>query len=542
MRPRVAALSGAAVIFGLNLYLIRQVCLLEFTGKTNSMHGFWIAIAKLADSHWWQPSWWPYWYGGMPFEYTYAPLVPALTAFIANIAGIPHGQAFHVVAALAFCTGPVAVYGLAWQWCGSLKTSFAAAILYSLTAPAELFAPDATFGWAHVADARRMYVTFTWDEAPHQLALALACCAAAMLLRRNMAATALLAGLAALANPFGLAAFALLALATCLITGEWGQALASGLLAYVIALPSLTPDVLLAIRTNAQAYSESAWTMGSWLALAVAGGGAGLLAMNTGTSRPEVRFAALCSWIPISMAILQQRWNLHFVPQAGRYKSEAEAGLALLAAFVLAGIARRAPKSFVAAATVAGIALAVHQTIEHRRFSKRELAGAPATQTIEYRVARWLDANRTGSLVMAPGSIAQWMNAFSRVRQFNGGSYPTAPDPEQQRVLHAQFDCPFEECVSELRRYGVDTLVVSGPKSREFWKPYRDASIFEGRLPLLWREDDVSIYEIPGAAPRSVSPYIPGPAPWIYRAMSLAAAGELIRRILMQAVRRRPSN
>lgn len=541
MSPRATTLSCAVVIAGLNAYLIRQVCFLEFTGKTNSMQGFWIAIARLAGEHWWKPSWWPYWYGGMPFEYTYAPLVPGLMALIAKAGGVSHGQAFHIVAAVVFCVGPLAVFALAWQWCGDKRSSFIAAIAYSLTAPTELAAPDGAFAWAHVLDPRRLYLTFSWDEAPHQLALAFACFAAAMLLRRNWAAAAALAALAGFANPFGLAAFALLALCTCMVAGTWRTALASGVVAYLIVCPSLPPSLLHTIRVNAQLFDESAWSARSWIALAIVGAGSGALWWNTRAARPELRFAAIFTWITIAMAMLHQRWNLHFVPQAGRYKSEAEVGFALLIAFVAADAVRRFPRSMAAALALIGVTLAVHQTVEHRRFSKRELVASDVTRTIEYRVARWLDENRPDGFVMAPGSIAQWMNAFSRVRQFNGGSFPTAPDPEQQRALYAQFSCAFDECVAALRRHGVDTLVVSGPASREFWKPYRDASIFEGNLPLLWREDGVSIHEVPQSKRAQERPFVPGIEPWLCRAISAATIAALVTRALARAARRRPS-
>jgi hypothetical protein len=522
----------------LNAYVIRHVCFIEFTGKTNAMHGFWVAIARLAEN-WWLPSWWPYWYGGMPFEYAYAPLVPGLTAIVAKVASVPHGQAFHIVAALAFCLGPVAVFALAWQWCGRISWSFFAAIVYSLSAPTNLLAPDGAFHWMGVADARRAYVTFTWDEAPHQMALSFACGAAAMLLRRKVVSSALLAALAGLASPFGLTAFALLSLCTVAVAGGWRLTAASGAIAYCLLCPYLPPSLIGVIGVNAQQFQESAWGVGSWVSLAVVTAGAAALWRGSRASRPELRFALILSWVPIAMAILHQRWNLHFLPQAGRYKAEAEVGLALLFSFAAARAVNRLPRHFAVALACIGIVIAARQTVEHRRFSRRELQVADVTRSIEYRVARWLEANRPSAYVMAPGSIAQWMNAFSRVRQFSGGSFPTAPDPEQQRALFGQFQCTFDDCLATLRAYGVDTLVVSGPRSREFWKPYRDASIFEGRLPLLWREEDVSIYDVPGTRKRPVGPWVPGLEPWVCRAISGSTIVLLALRGLRSVVRRR---
>jgi hypothetical protein len=48
-----------------------------------------------------------------------------------------------------------------------------------------------------------------------------------------------------------------------------------------------------------------------------------------------------------------------------------------------------------------------------------------------------------------------------------------------------------------MKAYGVGAICVSGPKSPEFWKAYAHPGKFEGVLPVLWREDDTTIYQIP---------------------------------------------
>ena len=47
-------------IIWLNAYICRQAFFIEYTGKMNSMHGAWIAMARLAGEHWYKPTWWPY--------------------------------------------------------------------------------------------------------------------------------------------------------------------------------------------------------------------------------------------------------------------------------------------------------------------------------------------------------------------------------------------------------------------------------------------------------------------------------------------------
>jgi hypothetical protein len=48
-----------------------------------------------------------------------------------------------------------------------------------------------------------------------------------------------------------------------------------------------------------------------------------------------------------------------------------------------------------------------------------------------------------------------------------------------------------------LRAFGVGGIAVSGPNSQEYWKPYAHPNKFDGLLPILWRSDGVTIYQVP---------------------------------------------
>ncbi len=488
-------MAGGAALAALNAWIVWHAFFLEFAGKTNSMQGFWIAIARLADG-WWAPSWWPYWFGGMPFEFTYAPMVPWLAAVLGG-AGLPLGRALHCVLAIAYCAGPVALFFMARQLSGRAGWSFVAAALYALWSPAELLLPDGAFAWSHVSGARRLYVTFVWDEAPHQLALALVCVAVTMLARGSRVAAAFAMAAAALANTFGVTSMALFAVCLAASRGGWIPTALTGAAAWVLASPWLPPSLIVALRGNAQLFDESAFTARSWLALAIVLGGAALVhAMSRNRAGPALRFALLLAWVCTAIPVLYYRADLHFIPQAGRYKIEMELALTLLVVFAAAPWVDRLPGLARVVLALIAVGGAAHQAVEHRRYARAELREADPSATIEARVARWLDGNLPGQVVMAPGSIAQWMNAYGGAIQFNGGSYPTAPNAAQQRVLFAQFGSPVDEAVNALAEWGVDAVVVPGKSSPEFWKPYGDPAAY-GKLRLLWREDDTSIFEIP---------------------------------------------
>ena len=109
----------------------------------------------------------------MPFEFTYAPLVPAVTRAWAAFSGIPHALALQSITAVVSCLVPVTLFVMCWLLTRAPAYALAAALVYSLTAPTQLLAPDAEFSWSHFWDARRLYTLAAWDDTPHIAALAL---------------------------------------------------------------------------------------------------------------------------------------------------------------------------------------------------------------------------------------------------------------------------------------------------------------------------------------------------------------------------------
>src|SRR5262245_30285417 len=83
--------------------------------------------------------WWPYWNGGMAFQNTYFPLVPAVTALLAEVAAWSPARALHVFSAAAYCLGPVTLFVLGWRMSGLMGASFWAAMAYSLYSTSNVF-------------------------------------------------------------------------------------------------------------------------------------------------------------------------------------------------------------------------------------------------------------------------------------------------------------------------------------------------------------------------------------------------------------------
>ena len=112
MKKHLWVLYGAVLLW-VNIYIGRDLFFAEYTGHSNSVHGLWMSMARLAGEHWFRPSWWPYFDGGIPFEHAYMPLAPALTALYAKLAGSSVAHAFNVITGLAYCLGPLALFAMA---------------------------------------------------------------------------------------------------------------------------------------------------------------------------------------------------------------------------------------------------------------------------------------------------------------------------------------------------------------------------------------------------------------------------------------------
>jgi hypothetical protein len=512
----IRALGYAAIVLWLNAYICREM-FVRYTPRMNSMQGFWIAMARLGGN-WFHPGWWRYWDCGAPLEFVYAPLVPALSAWTASIRGVPHDVGFQTVSGLVYCLGPVTLFVMAWLWTRAPGHAFAAAVFYSLVAPTELLVPDGPFAIQHLWDARRFFLATVWDETPHMAALAilpLVILFLSLSIQKRQpvycALTALAIAVCALASDFGpvVTAMASLCLLFVLRRKDWRRNLlltaGIGLFAYAICAPFLSPSNILAIGAASNGGGGDSWTMGSFTALAIVSAGWALLwhFLPRWTSDWRVQFFALFAWLTGSMPLIATYLNRQFLPQPNRYKVEMELSLALLIVFALRPLFAKIPRPATVCLLLLFIALAGEQIVAHRRFAKAVLAPADATRTIEYRAPVWARDHLPGIRIMMPGSIGKWTDAFTELEQFGGGSWSVAYNQAQQRAgdgIYNGGDTPEQDArvaIIWLKAYGTGAVAVSGPNSQELWKGFNHPRKFDGVLPALWSEDDVTIYRVP---------------------------------------------
>jgi len=515
-RQIFSAVIYAAVILSINFYICREL----FTAPAahmNSMQGFWVAIAKHAGDSWLHSNWWPFWDSGIPFEFTYAPLIPFLISAWSWIRGIPHELALQSITACVYCLAPLSLFLMAWLMTRAPGCSFLAALFYSLVSPTQIIVPDAEFAWRHFWDARRLYLVAVWDDTPHLTALALlpmVILFLAFAIRRRRPAyyaiLVLLIALMALASDF--APIEVITAAVCIIAvfppRDYGRntmlIVSIGLFAYAIVAPFLPPSMLLAIR-RASSNAEGGWTAGSVTALALVLVGWVVLwqVLPHWTTDWRLRFFALFAYLTSSVTVIAAYLHRQFLAQPGRYKLEMELALALVLVFGLRTLFQKASPALKTGLLLLFFGLAGEQIVSHRQFAKNILRAADVTPTIEYRTSAWVGQNLPGVRVMLPGSIAQWADDFAGVWQFSGSSWSQAYNQVQQRGLAAMYSGgetsqqDARVSLDWLKAYGVGAIAVSGPRSQEYWKPFQHPDKFEGLLPLLWREDDVTIYRVP---------------------------------------------
>lgn len=511
-----AALYAVGLVW-INLYVCRELFFVPVAAM-NSMHGFWAAVAKWADGSWFQSNWWPYWDCGIPFEFTYAPLVPGLTSIMAGLRGVPEILGFQSVTGLVYCLGPLTLFVMAWRLTKAPGYSFLAALFYSLTASTELLVPDGQFSFRHFWDARRLYLLSVWDDTPHALALAIFPLVVLFLVRSIRerrpifyAAAAVSISLATLASAFGpvMVTTAALCLLFVLRRESYGSnillTLGIGAYGYAISSPFLSPAVIGAIHTASARGEGGQWTAGSWTALAIVVLGWVVLwrYLPHWTRDWRLQFFTLFAYLTSSIPMVATYLHRSFLPQPNRYKFEMEFALALLAIFGVRRLVQRAPQTWKIALLFVVLALAGEQVVSHRKFAKNVLRSGDLTRTIEYRAAMWAQQNLDGVRIMMPGSIGMWANTFTSIQQFGGESWSMAYNPIQQRGVDAvyaaaesrELDAQFS--VAWLKAYGVGAVCVSGPHSPEFAKSFSHPDKFEGVLSALWRESDTTIYQAP---------------------------------------------
>ena len=138
-----------------------------------SIEGAYISISRYALENPGGLSWFPLWYGGIPYQNSYPPLLHLLVAAFAWVTGFSVALSYHTITALMYCLGPVTLFWMSWRLSGSRSASLGAALLYSLFSPSAILMPSVLEDLGTSLGPRRLQALVYWGEGPHVTAMAL---------------------------------------------------------------------------------------------------------------------------------------------------------------------------------------------------------------------------------------------------------------------------------------------------------------------------------------------------------------------------------
>lgn len=533
-RPVAAAVG----LFLLNAYICRELFGMEFMRNLDSNEGVFVALSRFFRENFSDQRWFPLFNGGVPIENAYQPLLPVLAAFTGWISGWSVERAFHFTLALGYCLGPVALFWFAWDWSRSVVLGLGAGLAFSLTSFAELLIPllrVSVEGRPEQWVPLRLYNLIHYAEDPHNVALTLLPVALLFLRRAavrpgglEMVAAVVSCGAVVLANAFGAVDLAIggICIVLALQRGAW-TLLAVGVLAYLLICPWLPPSLIALIGDQ---WSSHGATFSAGRGNLVAWGGVFTVSVAiwwiSRGWRPVERFSLLFAPWMCAFPVAYFAWGMTLVPQGNRYQLELEMALCLVVGCLFGrvgdylggktaplrswlrtgrlGTGRFGVGAGVNALLVCGVLLfGVHQTRNFRHAARALIQPVEIASTVEYKIVHWLDTNMPGQRAMVSGDVQFLNNVLSNNPQLGGGHEPTVPNWMNRVAVYTinsgdgSGDQDTEYSIFWLKAFGVQAVTISGEKSREHYHATAHPHKFDGVLPVLWHEEDDTIFAVP---------------------------------------------
>jgi hypothetical protein len=506
------------VLVLINLYIAWDLLTADYINQMGSIESTHIALARYALENWGDLRWFPLWYGGIPCQNAYPPVLPLLLAVVARVTGMTPAHAYHSTTAIFYALGPATLCVFASRLSRSPGAGFAVGLFYSLISPSA-FLIAAVRRDGGLLHPRRFQALAQYGEGPHITSLTLiplSLLIVGMALERRrpfwwaFAAGALAA--LALTNWPGALVLAvtvilwLLAMPDGTWRRNWLAALALGLGAYALASPWLPPSTVVTVFHGEKYASAATASVGLRVAVLLAFAGVVVVLLRLFRRYQMTRYLQFSILFLMAMGVLTlaaQWFGVLLMPQAGRYHLAMEMAIALVVVFALKPVFERCSLRLRVTMVSMWIILCIFPARLDRRYARWSARHLDVRSTIEYREAQWFREHMDGHRVLAPGSVGFFLNVFTDVPQFAGGFdqgniSPVFPAFHYQ-ILSSDNAGPHDgvAAVLILQAMGVDAIGVSGPRSQETFKPFRNPAKFEGLLPVAWREGDDVIYRIP---------------------------------------------
>jgi len=513
-------IAGCALLLLIvNIAIVAPLFFVYYSAYNGSIEFTFIAIARIMAEHPGQWYWWPYWNGGMPFENAYLPLLQWIVAAFTVVSGTSAAQAFHIVTAFFYALGPVTVFWMAVTLSRRLFTSFVGALAYSCLSLSPILFSDIRNDIGGALNLRRLHVLAFYGESPHIFSLTLlpvAIIAFHRALNSEGIRWKILAGVSAaaiaLSNAFGGVMFVIGLICYLMVyrPRPAGRTLlrlsAIGVLSYCWVSPWLSPSFLEATRNSAMsAGGDYHYTATSWAALASVIVGLGLLWLILHKSRAPayLQFFSLFAFVTAAIVVPWFAWQISVFPQPHRYHPELDLFLLLALVFSVAALGDRLPRPAATVITVAVITCLTVQSIHSIRYGRSLIRAVDPSTLSEYKIAQWMDRNRPGKKAFISGSTSFIYNDFTDNPQLVGGHEQHSSNPFLLAVLFSLYtgtnagDRDADYSIFWMKAFGASAVSMSGEDSTEYYHPFTHPDKFDGVLPLLWRDGDDRIYEVP---------------------------------------------
>jgi hypothetical protein len=516
---RVRAAAYIAALLAINVYFVEKLFFVDFTNNMQTNAGSLMAISRFILQHWPHLGWFPWWFGGEPFENAYSPMLPLVDAAFAWITGSSAPHAYNFVTALFYAAGPVCLFLFAWRVSRFLETSFCAALIFSLFSPCVLFSAfrNDAGGWWHPWRLRGLLYYGAGPQTTAVSLLPVALLLTYLAITKRTYVWCIAAGLSiafvALTNFFGIVDLAVGC--GCLVLAMRGTrrevvkaaALVAGigLVAWLLASPFLNPTLVGTVLKDSQSVGGHYGIrdlLGNQVLILP-----GFVCLWFATRRLKdyiTRFSLLFAYVFFEIVALFAITNAAVLPQPHRYALEMEMGLSLAVAFSLRGWAARWPGVLKGACIVVMAGAVLHQTVYYRRYAETLTQELDVTQTSDYKVARQVKANLGGQRAFVTGEAGLWLNVFNDTPQMHSGHDPFNPNyAVEEAATYAIYtgenagDRDAEVSILWLKAFGCHAIYVPGASSRLYLSRFIHPYKFEGVLPVLWHEQDDTIYAIP---------------------------------------------
>ena len=520
MTGRARAWLGVLLLMLVNLAIAAKLFGVEYSAYNGSIEGTFIAIPRIMAKYPGQWQWWPFWNGGLPFEDVYLPFAHWLVAGFSLLTRLSAARSFHIVTAGIYVCSAPAVFWMALELSRRLGASLIAALAYSCVPVSALLVPAIGADAGGALNLRRLQVLVFYGEAPHTVALALlpvaVVCFSRALTTRQVKWQLLAGGMGAcvvLSNAFGMVMLpvALVCWLMAFPLRSWWRApltvAAIGILTYCWISPWLSPSMIRAMRANsATTGGDFRYTARTWIALALAAGGFLLLwlAMRRFRASPHLRFFLLFGYVPTAIVVTGYLWKTAIIPQPHRYQLDMDMALPIAMVFAGASILDRVParvRFAVVAVVIGGLGF---QTVHSVLYARNLIRPVEPSRLSEYKIAKWLDTHRPGERAFISGSGTLLYNAFTDNPQLTGGHDQHTVNtflPGVAFTIHSGMnagDRDAEYSIFWLKAFGAHLISVPGAGSTDAYKrAFVHPGKFDGVLPLLWRSEDGSIYEVP---------------------------------------------